>query len=131
MRNAGMEPPAAGNFYGSPALFLQGTREKKVELDNRSPPFLVWKGGCGAAGKVVQSYKAHMRQTEVISSGQTAPSIQVGLFKPSRAWEGGAGGDGWVVLSLQVEIDSKEKSGAAGKVVQSYMSKLLKECLIS
>ena len=69
------------------------TREKKVELDNRSPPFLVWKGGCGAAGKVVQSYKAHMRQTEVISSGQTAPSIQVGLFKPSRAWEGGAGGE--------------------------------------
>ena len=65
------------------------------------------------------------------TSGQTAPSIQVGLFKPSRAWEGGAGGDGWVVLSLQVEIDSKEKSGAAGKVVQSYMSKLLKECLIS
>ena len=115
MRNAGMGPPAAGNYYGSPALFLQGTREKKVELDNRSPPFLVWKGGCGAAGKVVQSY----------------PSIQVGLFKPSRAWEGGAGGDGWVVLSLQVEIDSKEKSGAAGKVVQSYMSKLLKECLIS
>ena len=67
MRNAGMEPPAAGNFYGSPALFLQGTREKKVELDNRSPPFLVWKGGCGAAGKVVQSYMSKLLKECLIS----------------------------------------------------------------
>ena len=62
-----MGPPAAGNYYGSPALFLQGTREKKVELDNRSPPFLVWKGGCGAAGKVVQSYMSKLLKECLIS----------------------------------------------------------------
>ena len=67
MRNAGMEPPAVGNFHGSPAPSLQGTREEKVKFDNRSPPFLGWKGGCGAAGKVVQSYMSKLLKECLIS----------------------------------------------------------------
>ena len=33
--------------------------------------------------------------------------VQVESFKPSQAWEGGAEGDGWVVLQLQVGNGTK------------------------
>jgi len=34
-------------------------------------------------------------------------TVQVETFKPSQAWEGGAEGDGWVVLQLQVGNETK------------------------
>ena len=42
-------------------------------------------------------------------TGEFEIPVQVELFKPSQAWEGGAEGDGWVVLQLQVGNETKGK----------------------
>jgi len=61
----------------------------------------------------------------------TGTKINVGMlsFKPSQAWEGGAEGDGWVVLQIQVENEIKGRplSGSPGAVGVRRNSLPLKE----